>query len=79
MVFNDIYRGLITGTEKLALVGLGYVGMPIAVEFAKHVKVLASTSIRNVSKNIPMELMQLMKLGQQLRKLQLNLQRIRQN
>lgn len=40
MVFNDIYRGLITGTEKLALVGLGYVGMPIAVEFAKHVKVI---------------------------------------
>lgn len=40
MVFNDIYQGLIGGTEKLALVGLGYVGMPIAVEFAKHVKVI---------------------------------------
>ena len=40
MEFNKIYQGLISGTEKLALVGLGYVGMPIAVEFAKHVKVI---------------------------------------
>ncbi len=40
MEYNDIYNGLISGTEKLALVGLGYVGMPIAVEFAKHVKVI---------------------------------------
>lgn len=40
MKFNRIYQGLISGTEKLALVGLGYVGMPIAVEFAKHVKVI---------------------------------------
>lgn len=40
MVFNNIYQGLIAGTEKLALVGLGYVGMPIAVEFAKHIKVI---------------------------------------
>lgn len=40
MEFNSIYQGLISGTEKLALVGLGYVGMPIAVEFAKHIKVI---------------------------------------
>ena len=40
MRFDDIYQGLISGTEKLALVGLGYVGMPIAVEFAKHIKVI---------------------------------------
>lgn len=40
MVFNNIYSGLISGKEKLALVGLGYVGMPIAVEFAKHVRVI---------------------------------------
>lgn len=40
MQFNSIYQGLISGEEKLALVGLGYVGMPIAVEFAKHVKVI---------------------------------------
>ncbi len=40
MEFNNIYSGLIAGKEKLALVGLGYVGMPIAVEFAKHVQVI---------------------------------------
>lgn len=40
MEFNNIYQDLISGKEKLALVGLGYVGMPIAVEFAKHVKVI---------------------------------------
>lgn len=40
MEFNNIYHGLISGKEKLALVGLGYVGMPIAVEFAKHIKVI---------------------------------------
>jgi UDP-N-acetyl-D-galactosamine dehydrogenase len=40
MKFNTIYQGLISGTEKLALVGLGYVGMPIAVEFAKHIRVI---------------------------------------
>lgn len=40
MEFNNIYQGLIAGKEKLALVGLGYVGMPIAVEFAKHVQVI---------------------------------------
>ena len=40
MEFNKIYNGLISGEEKLALVGLGYVGMPIAVEFAKHIKVI---------------------------------------
>ena len=40
MEFNNIYQGLISGREKLALVGLGYVGMPIAVEFAKHIHVI---------------------------------------
>lgn len=40
MQFNNIYKGLIAGEEKLALVGLGYVGMPIAVEFAKHIHVI---------------------------------------
>ncbi len=40
MEFKNIYNGLISGKEKLALVGLGYVGMPIAVEFAKHIRVI---------------------------------------
>jgi UDP-N-acetyl-D-galactosamine dehydrogenase len=39
-MFTDLYERLVAGEEKLALIGLGYVGMPIAVEFAKHVKVV---------------------------------------
>ena len=31
----SMYKQLINREEKLALVGLGYVGMPIAVAFAK--------------------------------------------
>ena len=38
--FETLYERLVNGEEKLALIGLGYVGMPIAVEFAKHVKVI---------------------------------------
>ncbi|MDO4983350.1 MAG: nucleotide sugar dehydrogenase [Eubacteriales bacterium] len=38
--FETLYDRLISGEEKLALIGLGYVGMPIAVEFAKHIKVI---------------------------------------
>ena len=40
MSYDTIYSNLIAGKAKLALVGLGYVGMPIAVEFAKHVNVI---------------------------------------
>lgn len=40
MNFETLYNRLINGEEKLALIGLGYVGMPIAVEFAKHIKVI---------------------------------------
>ena len=35
-----LYEGLLNGEETLSLVGLGYVGMPIAVAFAKKVKVI---------------------------------------
>jgi UDP-N-acetyl-D-galactosamine dehydrogenase len=35
-----IYNKLINKEEKLAVVGLGYVGLPIALEFAKKVKVV---------------------------------------
>ena len=35
-----LYEKILSGEEKIALVGLGYVGMPIAVEFSKHVKVI---------------------------------------
>ena len=40
MTFTNIYSDLISGKTKLAVVGLGYVGMPLAVEFAKHVLVI---------------------------------------
>ncbi len=36
----DLYEKLLSGDEKLSLVGLGYVGMPIAVAFAKKIKVI---------------------------------------
>lgn len=35
-----LYEDLVSGKEKLALVGLGYVGMPIAVAFARKIKVV---------------------------------------
>lgn len=35
-----LYEKLVSGEEKLSLVGLGYVGMPIAVAFAKKIKVV---------------------------------------
>ena len=36
----SIYESLVNGSAKLSLVGLGYVGMPIAVAFAKKIKVV---------------------------------------
>ncbi len=37
----SLYEKIINGEEKISLVGLGYVGMPIAIEFAKRgVKVI---------------------------------------
>ena len=35
-----LYERIVRGEEKIALIGLGYVGMPIAVAFAKKVKVI---------------------------------------
>ena len=35
-----LYNDLLTEKAKLSVVGLGYVGMPIAVEFAKHISVI---------------------------------------
>lgn len=37
---TNLYEKLTNHKEKLALVGLGYVGMPIAVEFAKYINVI---------------------------------------
>jgi UDP-N-acetyl-D-galactosamine dehydrogenase len=34
--YDCLYERLVSREDKLALIGLGYVGMPISVEFAKH-------------------------------------------
>ena len=39
-MMDQLYEKLLAGEEKLSLVGLGYVGMPIAVAFAKKIKVI---------------------------------------
>ena len=36
----NLYEDIVSGKEKLSLVGLGYVGMPIAVAFARKIKVV---------------------------------------
>ena len=36
----SLYEKIVNGEEKISLVGLGYVGMPIAVAFSKKVKVV---------------------------------------
>lgn len=37
---NSIYTKLVNKEAKLAVIGLGYVGLPIALEFAKKIKVV---------------------------------------
>ncbi len=37
---NSIYNKLVNKETKLAVIGLGYVGLPIALEFAKKIKVV---------------------------------------
>ena len=39
-MYNQLYENLLSRKEKLSLVGLGYVGMPIAVAFAKKIDVI---------------------------------------
>ena len=38
--FETLYDRLLSGADCLSVVGLGYVGMPLAVEFAKHLRVI---------------------------------------
>lgn len=40
MTEMGLYEKLVSGEEKLSLVGLGYVGMPIAVAFARKINVV---------------------------------------
>lgn len=37
---TNLFERIVKGEEKISLVGLGYVGMPIAVAFAKKIKVV---------------------------------------
>ncbi len=39
-MYKELYEKLVNREEKLSLVGLGYVGMPIAVAFAKKIDVI---------------------------------------
>ena len=39
-MYQSLYQKLLNKEEKLSLVGLGYVGMPIAVAFAKKIDVV---------------------------------------
>lgn len=39
-MFTNLYEKIVERQEKLSLVGLGYVGMPIAVAFAKKIDVI---------------------------------------
>ncbi len=43
----QLYEDLVEGREKISLVGLGYVGLPIAVAFAKKVNVIGFDISRN--------------------------------
>ncbi len=37
---NSIYEDLLAGRKRLSVIGLGYVGLPIALEFARHIPVI---------------------------------------
>ena len=39
-MYSDLYEKIVKREEKISLVGLGYVGMPIAVAFARKVEVI---------------------------------------
>ena len=39
-MFTNLYKKIVAKEEKISLVGLGYVGMPIAVAFAKKADVI---------------------------------------
>ena len=38
--FINMYQELVDKKAKLAVIGLGYVGLPIALEFAKKISVI---------------------------------------
>ena len=38
----DMFTKLVNKKEKICVIGLGYVGLPLAVEFAKNMMLLVS-------------------------------------
>ena len=50
-----IYDDLLSGKKKMAVIGLGYVGLPIALEFARKISVIGF--------DIKPERMEMMKKG----------------
>src|SRR5687768_12702812 len=44
---NSIYNKLVAKEAKLAVIGLGYVGLPIALEFAKKIQVVGFDNNRD--------------------------------
>ena len=36
----NLYEKIVNGQEKISIIGLGYVGLPIAVSFSKRAKVI---------------------------------------
>jgi UDP-N-acetyl-D-galactosamine dehydrogenase len=38
--FSNLYNDIINRKEKISLIGLGYVGMPIAISFSRKVDVI---------------------------------------
>lgn len=57
-----MYNSLINRKSKVSVIGLGYVGMPIAVAFAKKVDVIGLILTKRRLNNIKLELIQQMKL-----------------
>ena len=45
--YGTLYERLRSGETCLSVIGLGYVGMPLAVEYAKHVRVIGFKEVGN--------------------------------
>ena len=46
---SNIYERLLNKETKLAVIGLGYVGLPLALELARKVKVIGFDINQNLS------------------------------
>ncbi|AHE96801.1 hypothetical protein THERU_04035 [Thermocrinis ruber] len=63
---NKFLEDLKTGKEKICVVGLGYVGLPLAVSLAEHFKVVGfdKTTRKKLSKELKiLELKRLLRNG----------------